>query len=94
MKNTNDGVTVEPMLLNTREAARKLGICEKTRWTMAQKGLVKRVPFGRRRLYDPRDLQQFIEHSKRNGGGEAAASHRGADLNTYSNPVDLSAGKR
>jgi excisionase family DNA binding protein len=65
MKNTNDGVTVEPMLLYTREAARKLGICEKTLWTLTQDGSIPCVRIGRLVKYDPHDLGKWIESLKR-----------------------------
>ena len=66
----NDPITHStPLLLPIRDAARKLGICEKSLWSWsAPRGPIPVVRIGRRTLYDPQDLARFIEHQKTKRG--------------------------
>lgn len=53
------------LLLSSREAARSLGICAKTLWSITQpRGDVPTVRIGTRCLYDPRDLLAWIDARK------------------------------
>jgi len=60
--------TLPKLLLNAREAAKALSICPKTLWSMtAPRGDLPSVRIGRRVLYDPADLQRWIEAQKEGG---------------------------
>ena len=49
------------LLLKTREAAKALGVCEKTLWTMTKDGKIRSVRIGERRVRDGEDdLKRFI----------------------------------
>jgi excisionase family DNA binding protein len=56
--------TVGPLLLSAREAAKALSVCEKTLWTLTQRGDIRVVRIGRAVRYDPRDLRAWIESAK------------------------------
>lgn len=54
------------LLLPAREAAAALSICEKTLWSHTQpRGTIPCVKIGARVLYDPRDLQRWIDAQKK-----------------------------
>jgi excisionase family DNA binding protein len=53
------------MLLNVRDAARRLSICRMTLWTFTKDGVIPYVKIGRRVLYDPNDLKAWIEANKK-----------------------------
>jgi hypothetical protein len=56
-------------LLSARETAVLLNVCEKTLWSMtAPRGQIAVVRIGRRILYDPRDLNRWIESNKSAAG--------------------------
>ena len=60
-------------LLTYREAAKILGVTERTVWTLVDGGLLPAVRFGRSVRIDPADLRGFIENAKRtgeSGGGQ------------------------
>jgi len=60
--------TAPRLLLSTREAAAALSICQKTLWSMTRpRGDLPCVRIGARVLYDPRDLEVWIDRKK--GGG-------------------------
>ena len=46
----------EPILVNAREAARLLGISERSLWTLTKRGEVPHVRIGARLLYRPASL--------------------------------------
>lgn len=54
----------QKLLLSVREAAKALSICQKTLWTLTQTGGIGCVRIGRRVLYDPRDLERWIDAQK------------------------------
>lgn len=58
-------------LLTYREAARLLGITDRTVWSLVHDGALPVVRFGRNVRIDPVDLREFIERGKRGeiGGG-------------------------
>jgi excisionase family DNA binding protein len=51
-------------LLTAREAAAVLGCCEKTLWTLTQRGDMPAVKIGRAVRYDPADLSRWVESAK------------------------------
>jgi len=64
---TDQAPTMPALLLSARDAARSLGVCEKTLWSVTQpRGDIPCVRISRRVLYDPRDLLAWID--KRKGG--------------------------
>lgn len=61
-----------PLLVNSRTAARSLGISERTLWGLAADGLLPQVRIGRAVRYAVADLQAYIDR-QRTGGGTSAA---------------------
>jgi excisionase family DNA binding protein len=59
---------VDP-LLTYRQAAKVLGVTERTVWTLVHDGALPVVRFGRNVRIDPVDLREFIERGKRGGNG-------------------------
>jgi excisionase family DNA binding protein len=56
---------VPRLLLTPKEAARALGLCEKTLWCLTDpRGAIRCVRIGRAVRYDPRDLSAWIEKAK------------------------------
>jgi hypothetical protein len=56
------------LLLAAREAAAALSICEKTLWAHTRpRGSIPCVRIGSRVLYDPRDLEAWIDARKKGG---------------------------
>jgi excisionase family DNA binding protein len=47
-----------------RDAAKRLGISERTLWALTDAGEIPVVRIGRRVLYDLADLHEFIERAK------------------------------
>jgi excisionase family DNA binding protein len=64
-----DGVSGDPVapLLTYKQAARVLGVTERTVWTLVHRGALQAVRFGRSVRIDPADLRAFIERSKQGG---------------------------
>lgn len=57
--------TSKVMLVNTKEAAKMLGICEKSLWSRTvPRGTLPCVRLGRLVRYDPRDLQVWVDAQK------------------------------
>jgi hypothetical protein len=55
----------DKMLVGAREAAAMLSICPKSLWNFtAPRGTIPSLTIGARRLYDPRDLREWIESQK------------------------------
>lgn len=52
------------LLLDEREAARRLGVSERTMFNLRQSGEIVHVPMGRRVFYHVPDLEDFIEQRK------------------------------
>lgn len=52
------------LLLTPRETAKAMGICEKTLWTLSNRGELPAVRIGRSVRYDVADLQAFIDRQK------------------------------
>jgi len=55
---------IQPLLLTARQAAKVLTICEKTLWTLTQRGEIPAVKIGRAVRYDPADLRVWIDCAK------------------------------
>ena len=53
-------------LLTYRDAAKLLGVTERTIWTLVNRGDLPAVRFGRSVRIDPADLRGFVEASKNN----------------------------
>lgn len=62
---TEQNFTLNPLLLNARDAAAAMSISERLLWTKTNCGEIPCVRIGRRVLYDPRDLQGWIEKMKK-----------------------------
>lgn len=58
-------------LVTAREAAKVLGVCEKTLWSIANRGEIPVVRIGRSVRYDPRDLARWVEANKSPATGSA-----------------------
>jgi hypothetical protein len=68
-KTTN---TTEPirLLVDAREAAAALGVCEKTLWTHTRpRGTIPCIRIGKRTLYSVRDLERWIDSEQEQDGG-------------------------
>ena len=57
-------VTLNPLLLNAKSAARALAISTRKLWELTNCRDIPSVRIGRRVLYDPRDLQTWIDKRK------------------------------
>jgi len=58
-------VTIEPMLLTARQAARALAVSERTLYALTKAGEILAVRVSRRGVrYDPADLRTWIEEAK------------------------------
>ena len=57
------------LLIGVKEAAKALGISDRTLWTFTQRGELPHVKIGSRVLYPLSDLQKWIDARKQ--GGEA-----------------------
>lgn len=64
----NDRQTIpwgqEVLLIDSREAAKALSICQRKLFQLTKEGKIKRVKIGVRVLYDPRDLIDFVDAQK------------------------------
>ncbi len=59
------------LLVGVREAAYLLGISPRHVWSLtAPRGPLPVVRLGKRALYDPRDLEAFVESAKAGVAGE------------------------
>jgi excisionase family DNA binding protein len=56
-----------PTLITARDAAKVLGICDKSLWNATHRGEIPAVKLGRSVRYDPRDLNRWIESNKATG---------------------------
>jgi excisionase family DNA binding protein len=54
-------------LLTANEAAKMLRVSPRTVWTLTQEGSLACVRIGRRVLYDPADLQAFVQRCRQGG---------------------------
>ena len=63
-----DNLTLQPLLVREREAAKLLGVCPKTIYTLARQGKLQAVRIGHSVRYDVRDIEAFIARAKSQGG--------------------------
>ena len=56
---------VAPLLLDEREAARRLGVSPRSLWQLRKDGRIEWVPVGGRVLYEPAALAAFIARQRR-----------------------------
>lgn len=68
-RHSQDNASAFEPLLTYREAARVLGVTERTVWTLVNSGMLPSVRFGRSVRIDPSDLREFIENAKHGGNG-------------------------
>ncbi len=55
----------DKLLMGIAVAAKAMGVCEKTLWNFTQpRGTIPSLKIGTRTLYDPRDLQAWINEQK------------------------------
>ena len=68
----DNNVQIEPLTVNAKEAARLLGICERTLRTLTKCGELPVVRIMTRVLYSVEDLREFIrQRSKKESNGES-----------------------
>ena len=68
----DNNVQIEPLTVNAKEAARLLGICERTLRTLTKSGELPVVRIMTRVLYSVEDLREFIrQRSKKESNGES-----------------------
>ncbi|HUV63376.1 MAG TPA: helix-turn-helix domain-containing protein [Sedimentisphaerales bacterium] len=63
--NAEHEITISPLLLTPREAARTLSICERTLYGLTKVGELRVVKIGRAVRYDVGDLRAWIERAKK-----------------------------
>ena len=62
----SESTTSPSALLSARDAAKHLGISTRTLWSItAPRGTLPVVKIGARCLYDPADLQRYVETQKK-----------------------------
>jgi hypothetical protein len=62
----------EPLLISEREAARLLDVCERTLFTMRQRGDIPCLRIGRRNLYSVQSLRDWIRAQEKMGTAGAS----------------------
>lgn len=62
----------EALLIDARDAARRLGVSPRTLWQLTKDGEVACVRVRQRVLYDPADLTAFIRANRQGGGPRTA----------------------
>jgi len=68
----DNNIQMEPLTVNAKEAARLLGICERTLRTLTKSGELPVVRIMTRVLYSVEDLREFIrQRSKKESNGES-----------------------
>lgn len=58
------------LLWTCREAAKALGISERTLWTLTDEGILPCIRVRRIVRYDPEDIKRWIKSQKTNGSKE------------------------
>lgn len=70
---------VQPLLLSAAEAAKSLGVCQKSLWSQtAPRGPIRCVRLGVRVLYSRASLEAFIAEQEARAVGAIAAERDGA----------------
>lgn len=66
MSTNEESAAMSPALLDERAAAKFLSISPRVLWGLADAGTIPFIRIGPRlKRYDPRDLQDFIDRSRR-----------------------------
>ena len=66
---------IAPLLINSREAARMLGISSRTLWGWTVSGDIESVRCGRILRYDPEVLRQWVAAHRTSGRGRHTNSN-------------------
>lgn len=64
MKTTKQTVTAHQQLLTSRQAAKWLGLCERSLWSLAHSGEIPTVKMRRSVRYDVDDLRAYVASRK------------------------------
>lgn len=80
MSNDTSPLNASPLSLRPREAAKALGISERTLWTLTASGDVPHFKLGRATLYPVRELTDWLtaKTAAANSQGSAGDSEGGA----------------
>jgi len=63
-----------PLLISAYEAAKRLGISPRSLWTHTHMGTIAHVKLGRRVMYSPRSLQEWVLKNTSFGGDKNGKS--------------------
>ena len=66
-----------PLLISAYEAAKRLGISPRSLWTHTHVGTIAHVKLGRRVMYSPRSLQDWVLKNTFVGGDKNGKSLQG-----------------
>ena len=73
----NTGVDDLPLLISATMAAKTLGISPRNLWTQTQSGTIPSIKLGRRVMYSPSSLQDWIARNTFVGGVKNGKSLQG-----------------
>lgn len=62
-----DPLHPQPLLVDAKGAAKLMSVSERFIWGLANEGILPRVRLGRRVLFDPDDLREWIRRNKEPG---------------------------
>jgi hypothetical protein len=66
----NTGGENLPLLISAAQAAKTLGISPRNLWTQTQSGTIPSIKLGRRVMYSPSSLQDWVTKNIVVGGGK------------------------
>ena len=72
--NERDGL---PLLISAVQAAKELGISPRSLWTLTQAGTIPFIQLGRRVMYSPSSLQDWVTKNTFVGGNKNGKSLQG-----------------
>ena len=73
----NTGVDDLPLLISALKAAKTLGISPRSLWTQTQSGTIPFIKIGRRVMYSPISLQDWVARNTFVGGVKNGESLQG-----------------
>ena len=79
-KNSSLNISVKgelPLLINATQAAKTLGISPRRLWTLTQAGTIPFIQLGRRVMYSPSSLQDWVARNTFVGGVKNGESLQG-----------------
>ena len=79
-KNSSLNISVKgelPLLINATQAAKTLGISPRSLWTLTQAGTIPFIQLGRRVMYSPSSLQDWVARNTFVGGVKNGESLQG-----------------